>query len=289
MAADKASCLSFCNAARAWLAGVSIAVGAVLLPVQAQASVHHASTHHVVTHRALIHVATRHENFAHHALPAHRLARVISKRAVHLAWNTHHVTHHYTRVARYTHTRHYTHLARDTHTSHYTHYTHVAAEFRYSRLQCVPYAREVSHIDLSGNAFLWWAEAAGRYGRGNTPAVGAVLNFRSISRMPLGHVAVVTAVLDPRTILVTQANWVPGSITNDVTVQDVSADNDWTDVKVELGDGATMGSAYPTYGFIYNHADDGTVIASGYGGRNEVAEAPAASPVASEAPDRNLQ
>ena len=289
MAGDKASSLSFCNAARAWLAGVSIAVGAVLLPVQAKASLHHSSAHHVAAHRAIIHVAKRHESFAHHALAVHRLARVTHTRAEHLAWNTHHeVTRHYTRVAHYTHS-HYTHLARDTHTNHYTHYERVAAQYRYSRLQCVPYAREVSHIDLSGNAFLWWAEAAGRYGRGNTPAVGAVLNFRSIGRMPLGHVAVVTAVLGPRTILVTQANWVPGSITNDVTVQDVSADNDWTDVKVELGDGATMGSAYPTYGFIYNHADTGTVIASGYGGRNEVAEAPVASPVASEAPDRNLQ
>ncbi|MDE1906344.1 MAG: CHAP domain-containing protein [Rhodospirillales bacterium] len=288
MAGNKASCLSFCNAARAWLAGVSIAVGAVLLPVQAKASTHHASTH-LAPHRAILHVAKRHESSVHHVLAAHRLARVTHTRETHLAWNTHHeVTHRYTRVAHYTHS-HYVHLARETHTSHYTHYERVAAQYRYSRLQCVPYAREVSHIDLSGNAFLWWAEAAGRYGRGSTPAVGAVLNFRSIGRMPLGHVAVVTAVLDPRTILVTQANWVPGSITNDVTVQDVSADNDWTDVRVELGDGAIMGSAYPTYGFIYNHADTGTVIASGYGGRNEVAEAPAASPVASEAPDRNLQ
>ncbi|MBU6397628.1 MAG: CHAP domain-containing protein [Rhodospirillales bacterium] len=166
---------------------------------------------------------------------------------------------------------------------------HLAAEYRYSRLQCVPYAREVSHIDLSGDAFLWWAEASGRYARGNTPVVGAVLNFRSIGRMPLGHVAVVTAVLNPRTILVTQANWVPGSITNDVTVQDVSPDNNWTDVRVELGDSATMGAAYPTYGFIYNRPAIGTVIASANGVGNEVAEAPQARPVASEAPDRNLQ
>ena len=83
-------------------------------------------------------------------------------------------------------------------------------------LQCVPYAREVSHIELTGNAYLWWAEAAGRYGRGATPEVGAVLNFRGIGRMPLGHVAVVTDVIDSRAVLVTQANWVPGTITNDV-------------------------------------------------------------------------
>ena len=276
MAWRSASSSLFGNAARAWLAGISAALGVVLFPACAQATVHHASTHRLVEHHDVLHVAARHESFAHHALPVHRLA-----------WNTHHsAARHYTRLARYTHETHYVHLARYTHE---THYMHLAAEYRYSRLQCVPYAREVSHIDLSGDAFLWWAEASGRYARGNTPVVGAVLNFRSIGRMPLGHVAVVTAVLNPRTILVTQANWVPGSITNDVTVQDVSPDNNWTDVRVELGDSATMGAAYPTYGFIYNRPAIGTVIASANGVGNEVAEAPQARPVASEAPDRNLQ
>ncbi len=288
MAWRSASSSLFGNAARAWLAGISAALGVVLFPTCAQATVHHASTHRLVEHHDVLHVAARHESFAHHALPVHRLA-----------WNTHHsAARHYTRLARYTHETHYVHLARYTHETHYTHlarythethYMHLAAEYRYSRLQCVPYAREVSHIDLSGDAFLWWAEASGRYARGNTPVVGAVLNFRSIGRMPLGHVAVVTAVLNPRTILVTQANWVPGSITNDVTVQDVSPDNNWTDVRVELGDSATMGAAYPTYGFIYNRPAIGTVIASANGVGNEVAEAPQARPVASEAPDRNLQ
>jgi hypothetical protein len=162
------------------------------------------------------------------------------------------------------------------------------AHYWHSGLQCVPYAREVSHIDLSGNAFLWWAEAAGRYARGTAPAEGAVLDFRAIGRMPLGHVAVVTSVINSRTILVTQANWVRGAITNDVTMQDVSPDNDWTQVQVELGDSSTWGAAYPTYGFIYNQPSATTVIAaSGQG--NEVAEAPAAMPVNLAAPDRNLQ
>lgn len=165
-----------------------------------------------------------------------------------------------------------------------------AAQYYHSGLQCVPYAREVSHIELSGDAFLWWAEASGRYARGETPAEGAVLNFRPIGRMPLGHVAVVTAVIDSRTILVTQANWIRGAITNDVTVQDVSPDNDWSQVQVELGDTSTLGAAYPTYGFIYNQPDDGTVIASGNAGSStEVAEAPRAVTEQTDAPDRNLQ
>ncbi len=168
------------------------------------------------------------------------------------------------------------------------------ASYSYSRLQCVPYAREVSHIQLSGDAFLWWAEAAGRYSRGSTPVEGAVLNFRSIRRMPLGHVAVVTAVLDSRNILVTQANWIPGSITNDVTMHDVSPDNDWSEVQVELGDSSRWGAAYPTYGFIYNQPagsatpDSSTVVASAAQG-DEVAEAPKPQTIVSDAPDRNLQ
>jgi surface antigen len=170
---------------------------------------------------------------------------------------------------------------------HRRHYVRTA-HYRHSGLQCVPYAREVSHIALSGDAFLWWAEASGRYARGNAPAEGAVLNFRAIGRMPLGHVAVVTSVVDSRTILVTQANWVRGTITNDVTVQDVSPNNDWSQVEVELGDSSTWGAAYPTYGFIYNRPDTGTVIASsGQGG--EVAEAPSVTPVSDDAPNRDLQ
>lgn len=168
------------------------------------------------------------------------------------------------------------------------HHRYASASYRHSGLQCVPYAREVSHIELSGNAFLWWAEASGRYARGNEPVEGAVLNFRAIGRMPLGHVAVVTGVMDSRTILVTQANWVRGTITNDVIVQDVSPNNDWTQVQVELGDSSTWGAAYPTYGFIYNQPATSTVIAAN-GQGNEVAEAPAAPPVSAEAPNRSLQ
>jgi surface antigen len=199
----------------------------------------------------------------------------------------HHTLHHYG-TSRLTNTAYYGNAAGLHATPHYRHYRHARAQYRHSGLQCVPYAREISHISLSGNAFLWWAEASGRYARGNAPEQNAVLNFRAIGRMPLGHVAVVTAVLDDRTILVTQANWVRGTITNDVTIQDVSPNNDWTQVKVELGDTATSGASYPTYGFIYNRADTGTIIAAN-GQGNEVAEAPAVTQVSDDAPNRNLQ
>lgn len=193
-----------------------------------------------------------------------------------------HSSTHVTSTSGHTRTLHGTSSRSNIHHARYT--TH----YRHSGLQCVPYAREISHISLSGNAYLWWAEASGRYARGNVPAQGAVLNFRSIGRMPLGHVAVVTGQIDSRTIIITQANWVRGTITNDVTVQDVSPNNDWTLVKVELGDSSTWGAPYPTYGFIYNKPDTGTIIAAN-SRSNEVAEAPPVAQVSSEAPNRNLQ
>jgi surface antigen len=198
--------------------------------------------------------------------------------------------HHEYGAVHYSHYRHHEVGYRPEYTDYAVHHRY-ATHYRHSYLQCVPYAREVSHIALSGNAFLWWAEAADRYARGSTPEEGAVLNFRAIGRMPLGHVAVVTSVINPRTILVTQANWVRGTITNDVTMQDVSPNNDWTQVQVELGDSSTWGAAYPTYGFIYNRpVGSSTIIAANAPApATEVAEAPTAAPVSTDAPDRNLQ
>jgi surface antigen len=230
-------------------------------------------------------------------------ASLISLHGANAETKTHH--HHSLRLASSHHHHSSTRLAGNSHHHRYyastTHrhsyaswrsHQHFAAQYRHSGVQCVPYAREVSHIQLAGNAFLWWAEASGRYARGNEPVQGAVLNFRAIRRMPLGHVAVVTAVVDSRTILVTQANWIHGTITNDVTVQDVSPNNDWTQVQVELGDTSTLGAPYPTYGFIYNQPATTTTIASTDATQaqgNEVAEAPRAVPVQLDAPDRNLQ
>jgi hypothetical protein len=238
------------------------------LGLTSQPAVAHTKIHHIIRHVVTRHVIVR--RTSRETIP--RVA-ITSRHATHKRFAS--VEHHSRlRLAHY-----------------YFHRHHVRfALYHHSWLQCVPYAREVSHIDLSGDAFLWWAEAAGRYARGNTPVEGAVLNFRPIRRMPLGHVAVVTGVIDSRTILVTQANWVPGTITNDVTVDDVSDNNDWSEVQVELGDGAKMGDPYPTYGFIYNEPDNGTIIAGTNPAQsNEVAEAPTAIPTATDAPNRNLQ
>jgi surface antigen len=122
-----------------------------------------------------------------------------------------------------------------------------------TRLTCVPYAREVSGIELTGDAYRWWDEAAGVYPRGHVPEDGAVLVLKPHGSMTVGHLAVVTAVEDKRDILVTQANWLPGRIERDQPVEDVSGGNDWTRVRVWYEPAGAMGrTVYPAYGFIYD-------------------------------------
>ena len=130
-------------------------------------------------------------------------------------------------------------------------------------ISCVPFAREASGIDLPGNAWEWWGNAAGVYARGSVPQLDSVLTFRANGRMRLGHVAVVTRVVNPREIEVDQANWgIRGGVSRGVTVVDVSEENDWSAVRVELGDREEFGAVYPTYGFIYDEVDTGTMLAS---------------------------
>jgi hypothetical protein len=133
-------------------------------------------------------------------------------------------------------------------------------------LQCVPYARTMSGIGIRGDAWTWWDKAAGIYARGSHPEPGAVLSFPGIERMPLGHVAVVTQVLSQRKILIDHANWpnatvLHGAISRDILVTDVSAGNDWTEVRVQFGEGGPLGSAYPANGFIYEWNEAGVRIA----------------------------
>lgn len=125
-------------------------------------------------------------------------------------------------------------------------------------LQCVPYAREVSGIDIQGNAKTWWNQAEGRYERGNEPKVGAVLAFRATGAMPYGHVAVVGKILDDRHVLLNHANWSgPGKIERSALAEDVSEAGDWSEVKVWYAPIGKLGTRpNPTFGFIYNQAAD---------------------------------
>jgi surface antigen len=123
-------------------------------------------------------------------------------------------------------------------------------------LQCAPYARQVSGIEIRGNANTWWSQAAGRYDRGHTPRVGAVLAFEATSHMRMGHVAMVSRVVSDREVLLTHANWSRrGGIERNVRAVDVSAKGDWSMVKVWYAPLGDLGlTAYPTKGFIYADA-----------------------------------
>jgi len=130
-----------------------------------------------------------------------------------------------------------------------------------SALQCVPYARDISGISLSGNAWTWWSAAAGRYDRGQSPIAGSVLVFKQHGSMRYGHVAVVRTQVNSREIRIDHANWGSsriggrGSVTTDVSVIDVSPRNDWTQVKVWNNIAKDFGTkVYPVYGFIYAEA-----------------------------------
>jgi surface antigen len=125
--------------------------------------------------------------------------------------------------------------------------------------QCVPFARLMSGIQIFGDAWTWWRQAAGKYETGFFPKAGAVLCFKPTGKMTLGHVAVVSQVLTDRVIQISHANWsriggTRGQIEQNVTVIDVSPAGDWSTVKVWYDPVRDLGSTtYPTYGFIYQN------------------------------------
>jgi surface antigen len=128
--------------------------------------------------------------------------------------------------------------------------------------QCATFARMFSGIQIFGDAWTWWNQASGKYATGEAPQAGSVLVFKRSGVMHDGHVAVVSRVLTERVIQVTHANWSVidggrGKVEKDVTVVDVSAKGDWSQVKVWYDPIRDLGNtAYPTYGFIYGAASN---------------------------------
>jgi surface antigen len=123
-------------------------------------------------------------------------------------------------------------------------------------LQCAPFARQVSGIQLFGRAANWWNAAVGKYLRGSLPQVGAVLSFSASHSMPAGHVAMVSKIVSDREVLLTHANWsYRGGIEHDVRAVDVSPNGDWSSVKVWYGPIGGLGlRPNPANGFIYASA-----------------------------------
>jgi len=130
-------------------------------------------------------------------------------------------------------------------------------------LQCVPYARQRSGVTIYGDAYSWWDKAAGRFERGAVPKQGAVMVLWGYAGPYHAHVGVVREVVNPREIKVDHANWLnDGQIYLDDPVQDVSAYNDWSRVRIwNIRAGAWGSRTYVVKGFIGPGADTGTPLA----------------------------
>lgn len=127
-------------------------------------------------------------------------------------------------------------------------------------IQCVPYAREQSGLQIYGDAHTWWHQAKGKYERSQTPKVGAVMVLSKTTKLKYGHLAVVTKILGPHEIEVTHSNW--GNtrerrcvIYNNMRVQDISRTKDWSVARFWNYEIDAFGLPYAVSGFIYPPQD----------------------------------
>jgi len=125
--------------------------------------------------------------------------------------------------------------------------------------ECVPYARNISGIAIWGDAVTWWAQAASRYVRSSRPAPGSVLVLRGYNDLTRGHVSFVRDAVSSRLLRIDHANWLKGGeISLNVPVIDVSANNDWSQVRVwHIPGGYWGGRIYEAEGFIHPYRTDG--------------------------------
>ncbi len=132
--------------------------------------------------------------------------------------------------------------------------------------QCVAYAREATGVTIRGNANTWWGKADGLYARGKAPKAGAILAFKSMRGMPMGHVAVVSKVAGDRELLLDHANWSRrGKVERGVRAIDVSPEGDWSQVRVWFARNGDLGTRVnPTFGFIYPDHPAAPIVAPVY-------------------------
>ena len=88
----------------------------------------------------------------------------------------------------------------------------------------------------------------------------AVLDlWNTFSRLPQGHLAVVSRVVSAREIRVDHANWAPagasrlrGRVARDQPVMDISPRGDWSLVRVWYPGAGDYGrTGFPAYGFVH--------------------------------------
>jgi hypothetical protein len=137
-----------------------------------------------------------------------------------------------------------------------------------TRVQCVPYARAHSDIDLHGDAYTWWDKAEGIYQRGAEPVEGAVMVLKNYAGKHHAHVAVVRRQISAREIRIDHANWLnDGAIYVNDPVLDVSAANDWSEVKVwNIRSGSWGTRVYEVQGFIGPAAPESSPVVASYSG-----------------------
>lgn len=120
-----------------------------------------------------------------------------------------------------------------------------------SAKDCVRAVRSMSDFTIQGDAWTWWQHSQGVYEHDRRPAEGSVLVFKKTGRLGRGHVSLVSAVIDRRTIEVDHTWDRSSKIRRGMTVVDVSPNNDWSKVRVWNEPSDTLGSSvYPTYGFV---------------------------------------
>lgn len=133
--------------------------------------------------------------------------------------------------------------------------SNAAVSYVSTPISCVPYARQVSGIQISGDAYRWWNAAPPRYHRSQRPVSGSVLVLDRTSKMRSGHVATVARVIDSRHITVSHSNWGNNTgrrrvIYHDMPVEDISPANTWTSVKFWNYEVNAYGFPYKAKGFI---------------------------------------
>lgn len=119
--------------------------------------------------------------------------------------------------------------------------------------ECAPFARNISGIQIWGDAVTWWLQSEGKYARSAHPAEGSILVLRGWNDERRGHVAVVKEIVSKRLVRVDHANWLHrGEVSLNVPVMDVSYDNDWSEVRVwHIPGGYWGGRTYEVQGFIH--------------------------------------
>lgn len=118
--------------------------------------------------------------------------------------------------------------------------------------QCVPYVRARSGISVFGDAWTWWANTDGKYEHSSAPLLGSVLVLAGYDGPHRAHLAYVSRVVSSREIRVDHANWLnDGEVFTNDPVEDVSSDNDWSEVRVfNPRTGAWGANVYSVQGFI---------------------------------------